>query len=332
MGNNVIIRKIQEVLSSDKCLTALQAACASNISPKRLIKTTESLIRKTDSLQDCSVNSIYGAVLECATLGLEPILGRAYFVPFRNKDGQKDLQLIIGYQGLIELGRRGGVEAKANAVFDGDELTWESGFEENLVHRPNLNAKRDAQHLTFVYCVWKYNGEKHVEVMTRDDVEMIRSCSKCKNFGPWKDHYIEMAKKSVVRRAAKYWPLTIDTEVADAIERDDDRSFGDDSEDEKKVVKSGVDSLRERLGMTASALTETQVEVIDVVDGNETLKSYYAALDNASTVEEVEKIVDDSDMACRDGVINKNELDEFIKVSSQKMKELYKVADNGQLF
>lgn len=311
---DLAIVNVQNALNSEKCLTALQSACASNISPKRLIKTTESLIRKTKELQDCSVTSIYGAVLECATLGLEPILGRAYFVPFRTKEGTKDLQLIIGYQGLIELGRRGGVEAKANAVFEGDELIWESGFEESLIHRPKLGAPRDADHLTFVYCVWKFAGEKHVEVMTRDEVEKIKNCSKCRNFGPWKDFYVEMAKKTVVRRAAKYWPLTVNAEIADAIERDDDRLF---QQEEEKPSTSGVDALRARLGMTSDKVVEVEtIESRHVVDG------FFEALTKSVSEDEIMTLIDQVEMANEAGEVTDSDLRNFVDTARNKITEL----------
>lgn len=316
---DLAIANVQNALNSEKCLTALQAACASNLSPKRLIKTTESLIRKTESLQDCTVTSIYGAVLECATLGLEPILGRAYFVPFRNKEGRKDLQLIIGYQGLIELGRRGGVEAKANAVFDGDELIWESGFEENLIHRPKLGVPRDSAHLTYVYCVWKYAGEKHVEVMTRDEVERIRNCSKCKNYGPWKDFYVEMAKKTVVRRAAKYWPLTVNTEIADAIERDDDRVFN--QEEEIKPAKNGVDALRARLGLSSDKTVE-----VDTTPSKNVVDGYYEALANAQSKDEVSTLIDQAEQACEVGEISDADFRNFSETAKNRITELTGVA------
>lgn len=312
---NVIIRNVQETLNSEKCLTALQTACASNLSPSRLIKTVEALIRKTDSLQECSVQSIYGAVLECATLGLEPILGRAYFVPFRNKGGQSDLQLIIGYQGLIELGRRGGVEAKANAVFEGDELVWESGFEENLVHRPNLDSPRDSAHLTYVYCVWKYNSEKHVEVMNRQEVEQIRNCSRCKNYGPWKDFYIEMAKKTVVRRAAKYWPLTVNADVADALERDDERTFR--KNEEAEPIRSGVEALRTRLGIQDDKTVE-----VDETPSKNALDGLYAALEKTKTPDEIDSLTNQLDISLKEGAITQSDFDNFIEAAGRKNAEI----------
>ena len=44
--------------------------------------------------------------------------------------------------------------------------------------------------------------------MSLDDIVKIQNSSKAKN-GPWRTHWNEMARKTVVKRASKYWP-TVD--------------------------------------------------------------------------------------------------------------------------
>lgn len=256
MGNEVAKRTIGDMLRNPECVETLRQAC-STIPPERLVKVAEMLYRKGGKGVDysnVSLTSFYNAMVECATIGLEPVLGRVYFIPYG-----KDLQLIIGYQGLLELARRGGVEAKANAVFEGDVFEWESGFEENLIHKPKLDAERDEKTLTFVYCVWKLNGEKHVEVMSRAEVEKIRNKSKASTYGPWGTHFVEMAKKTVVRRAAKYWPLTF--EAASIVAKDDERTF------EQVSATSATCALRDKLGIERSNRDDVQdVEPETIVD------------------------------------------------------------------
>ena len=41
--------------------------------------------------------------------------------------------------------------------------------------------------------------------MSKAEIILIQNSSKAKN-GPWKTHWNEMARKTVVKRAAKYWP------------------------------------------------------------------------------------------------------------------------------
>lgn len=307
------VARIQDTLNSEKCLTALQTACAKGIEPARLIKTVESVVRKTPQLQECSVSSIYGAVLECATLGLEPILGRAYFVPFNNK-GQKDLQLIIGYQGLIELGRRCGVECWANAVYEGETLEWTAGFEETLVHKPRLDVKHSKETLVYVYCVWQYNGAKHAEVMSKDDVEKIRRKSKCGNAGPWVDHYDEMAKKTVIRRASKKWPLLSFSAVADAIERDDDRTFRSEG---PVHIKSATDELRAQLGLKVEEIIEEAPE-----KQQDAMEGFYAALGSIEDPEQLQDVIANVGIALENGEITNNDYENFNAAYESRLAEL----------
>lgn len=312
------VARIQATLNNEKCLQALQVACTKGMDPARLVKVVESVVRKTPQLHECSPSSVYGAVLECATLGLEPILGRAYFVLFNNK-GQKDLQLIIGYQGLIELGRRCGVECWSNAVYEGETLEWTAGFEETLVHKPRLDVEHNKNTLTYVYCVWQYNGVKHAEVMSKSDVEKIRKKSKCGNSGPWVEFYDEMAKKTVIRRAAKKWPLYNDrgfVEFADAIERDDDRTF----RNEPVHIKSATDELRAQLGLKVEeTVEEPKDERTDAMEG------FYAALNAIDDPKQLDDVIANVGIAFENGEISNNDYVNFNDAYERRIAEL-----NGQ--
>ena len=50
--------------------------------------------------------------------------------------------------------------------------------------------------------------------MTVDEVESIRNRSKAKDRGPWVTDYEAMALKTVIRRAAKYLPLSTEAQIA----------------------------------------------------------------------------------------------------------------------
>ena len=61
------------------------------------------------------------------------------------------------------------------------------------------------------YCIAKLpDGDVMTEVMSAEDIYKVRDTSKAwkKSGGPWKDWPDEMAKKTVMKRAAKSWPQT----------------------------------------------------------------------------------------------------------------------------
>ena len=178
-----------------------------------------------------NLSSIARAVVEAAQAGLEPTgsLGGAYLVPFFNgKTGRKEAQLIIGYTGLVKLARRSGEVAKVEArvVRQADEFDYGYGLDPYLIHRPALGLADDAANpMTHAYAVVHFRtGEKQFDVMSAAEILAIKARSKSKDrngnlTGPWVTDEAEMWKKTVLRRASKLMPLTIEAQrVLDAEE------------------------------------------------------------------------------------------------------------------
>lgn len=110
----------------------LAAALPKHIAPDRMIRIVTTEIRKTPALANCDMQSFIGAVVQCSQLGLEPgsALGHAYLLPFGNgksKSGQPNVQLIVGYRGMIDLARRSGqiVSISARTVRESDKFHFE---------------------------------------------------------------------------------------------------------------------------------------------------------------------------------------------------------------
>lgn len=163
-------------------------------------------------------------------MGLEPntALGHAYLVPFKNRKQERtDCQLIIGYKGLIDLARRSGniISIAAHEVCEQDYFEWEYGIDEKLSHRP---APGDRGKVIYFYAIAHMKDGGHAfEVMSRQDVEIVmRSSQSGGRYGPWKDHFIPMGRKTVVRSLAKWLPLSI--EVATAVAMDEVADTGGD--------------------------------------------------------------------------------------------------------
>lgn len=186
-----------------------------HMTPDRVVKVALTTFNRTPALADCSMPSIFMAIMQAAELGLEPggALGHAYLVPYKNQ-----CQFILGYRGMIELARRSGeIESiEAHIVHENDEFEIEYGLNEKLVHRPCLSG--DAGPLIFVYAIARLKGGgRQFEMMTKAQVDAVRNRSKAGHNGPWVTDYEEMARKTVVRRLFKYLPVSCE-KIAQAME------------------------------------------------------------------------------------------------------------------
>jgi recombinational DNA repair protein RecT len=159
--------------------------------------------------------------MDCSALGIEPDGRRAHLIPYKDQ-----CTLIIDYKGLIELVRRSGDVAaiRAETVCENDGFDWENG---TITHR--IDWRKSRGEVQAVYAEAKLaSGETQTAVMTLDEVNGIRDRSQGYTYArnnkkshPWITDWGEMAKKTALRRLIKLLPLSV--EIADAVERDDDR-------------------------------------------------------------------------------------------------------------
>ena len=204
-------------------------AMPKSMTPDRLTRIVMTECRKTPALLKCAPESFYGVVLQCAALGLEPgsALGHCYLLPFGNgkdKQGRPNAQLIIGYRGMIDLARRSGqiISLQAYCVHEQDTFNYKLGLDPDIEHIPASVADRGK--VTHVYAVAKLKGDGvQFEVMSRAEIEKVRTSSKAGNSGPWSSHWEEMAKKTVIRRLFKYLPVSIEAVRAVEIDEKTDR-------------------------------------------------------------------------------------------------------------
>ena len=198
----------------------IEAVMPKHMSSERLYQLAVSTVNQNPQLADCDVASLLSCVMKCSALGLEPSavdgLGRAYILPYRNK-GTMTATFIMGYKGMIDLARRSGEikDISARAVYEGDDFDYEFGLEEKLRHRPSARKHDADEKPTHVYMVAHFkDGGHYMDVMTIDEVESIRKRSRAKDNGPWVTDYEAMAKKTVIRRAFPYLPVSVEAQSA----------------------------------------------------------------------------------------------------------------------
>lgn len=242
------------MLSSPKMKAQFQAALPKHMTAERMARIVTTEIRKTPALAKCDQASFLGSVIQCAQLGLEPgnSLGHAYLLPYGNQ-----VQLIIGYRGMIDLARRSGqiVSLSARAVREHDEFDYQLGLHEDLTHKPFEGE--DSGEITHVYAVAKLQGGGvQFEVMSRAQVEAVRTQSKAGKSGPWVSHFEEMAKKTVIRRLFKYLPVSVEIQRAVVLDERAEAGANQHHEDVLMGEYSIVDDLPESAASEQEASTE----------------------------------------------------------------------------
>ncbi|MEG0772866.1 recombinase RecT [Clostridium sp.] len=212
---------------------AIQSLVPKHVTPERLCRIGLNAASRNPQLLSCTPETIVGAIVNCATLGLEPnLLGHAYIVPFwNNKSGKMEAQFQVGYKGALDLIRRTGAVStiSAHEVYEGDKFEYSYGLEEKLIHIPS--GEDDEAKITHFYGCYKLkDGGTGFVVMTRSQMEKHRDkFTKSKNkqgevFGPWKDHYVSMALKTVILKLIKYMPVSIEQQenqtIMEGLQRD----------------------------------------------------------------------------------------------------------------
>lgn len=213
-------RTIKDWLSGDEFKNAVKAALPSHLTPERFVRVALTAMMRTPKLAQCTQASLFKALLDLSSLGIEPDGRRAHLIPYENrKTNTVEAQLIIDYKGLIELAKRSG-EVKswrAELVCEKDEFRWENGV---VFHTVNWLAPRGKALAVYSH-IRNMSDIDDYEIMTFDQVEGIRKRSRAGNNGPWVTDFEEMAKKTVMRRHSKR--LTLSPEFLDAIEKDQDK-------------------------------------------------------------------------------------------------------------
>ena len=190
-------------------------------SAAQLTRDVLTLISQNPSLAECEPMTVLGGAMAMAQLGLRPgVLGHGWLIPFKGR-----AQLVIGYQGMLELAHRSGAIAsiQAHVVHERDDFRYSFGLHEVLEHTPARGERGEATHY---YCVEKsQGGGVYWDVITHADAVAHRdrfAMAKDRSgnvAGPWRDHFDSMALKTVIKRVLKLAPRS--TEIAMAIEVDE---------------------------------------------------------------------------------------------------------------
>lgn len=181
-------------------------------------------------LEKCTPESVYNALLDMVTQGLSPAKTQCYFVPYGST-----VKLTRSYFGTMKVVKQL-PEVKdiyAEVIYEGDkfQIKNENGRKVFVSHETDwMNADNP---IVGAYCIIeKVDGEKILTVMTKKEID--KSWSKSRNKAVQNEFPQEMAKRTVINRAAKQFFNTSDDNdlFVDAVNRTTENEYSD-----KRTIK-----------------------------------------------------------------------------------------------
>lgn len=217
--------------------------------PERLFQIAFNQICYDDKLLMCSQQSLIGGVFEALKLGiaLGGPMQEGWLIPFKDKHGQPQATLIVGYMGYRNIIDRAGAVVDMHPrnvhVREAKEELFDYWFGDTprIVHRPKYTVLQEAD-LHASYCVANLRrGGKQMEVLLKDEIDAHRARSRAKDSGPWVTDYCAMALKTSVRKIAKYLPKSNEL-LARALDLDERADRGDDQNFDIPIATEFIDA------------------------------------------------------------------------------------------
>ncbi len=212
-------------LQTDTFQRHLEAILPDHMGSERFASVCLRQLSTTPKLQECSLRSVIGGMMEAATLGLEiGTQGECWLIPYGN-----EAQLQIGLWGHMALAWRSALlaDVQIDVVLPGDRFTFRKGTDAYLHHEPqkgrNLNEAERV--IEWVYAVVRTKGGGTIfDAFDAAWIERIRSRSKAPNSPAWTNFYAEMAQAKCLKKVLKVCPKS--REMARAITLDDEADAG----------------------------------------------------------------------------------------------------------
>lgn len=238
---------------------------------------------------DCDSKSIIASAMTAAALDL-PInasLGFAWLVPYKKK-GQKYAQFQLGARGYLQLALRTGQYSKLNVceLYEGELLDYDRLTGELVIDETRRKSDTVIGYASYLKLV---SGFEHSEYWTVDEVKdhakRYSQAYKSDYDTPWKSHFDEMAKKTVLSMHIRKWgPMSI--QVAQAHQAD--QAVFKDVDSEPEYVDNSDVTVDEKPDLMPT-IPEVMAEVdkAGLYDDNQGSLSSQAALEDVLDASEI---------------------------------------------
>lgn len=219
---------------------------------------------KKPVLVACDKASIANTLLDMVTQGLSPAKNQCYFIPYGTK-----LQMQRSYFGTVAVLKRLNdiADVKAEVIHQGDEFEIGSNQDmETVVSKFVPKFENLDNELVGAFAIIKRtDGQLDYTIMTKKQIDKSWAQTRQRNNQVQKNFGDEMAKRTVLNRAAKMYINTSDDSdlLTDAINRTTSNEFDDDNEIRKDVTpkeEKAKDILKEALAEPKEKQVEKQEE------------------------------------------------------------------------
>lgn len=196
-------------------------------------------------LEKCTHESIYNALLDMVTQGLSPAKTQCYFIPYGNS-----VKLNRSYFGTMKVVKQL-PEVKdiyAEVIYKGDDFKIKNENGRKVFVSHDTDWTNQDNEIVGAYCIIeKSDGEKILTVMTKKEIDKAWSKAKTKNVQ--NDFPQEMAKRTVINRAAKQFFNTSDDNdlFVDAVNRTTENEYDNDRQ-VKDITPQETNSLDDLIG------------------------------------------------------------------------------------
>ena len=220
-------------------------------------------------LEKCTPESVYNALLDMVTQGLSPAKTQCYFVPYGST-----VKLTRSYFGTMKVVKQL-PEVKdiyAEVIYEGDkfQIKNENGRKVFVSHETDwMNADNP---IVGAYCIIeKVDGEKILTVMTKKEID--KSWSKSRNKAVQNEFPQEMAKRTVINRAAKQFFNTSDDNdlFVDAVNRTTENEYSDNRTiKDAEVIEESGETIDDFLNSPSESTEIEKPKMKEIINEDET--------------------------------------------------------------
>lgn len=184
----------------------------------RFMRVAMTELRQTPELGACTAESLLGALVTAAQLGLEPggPLGEYYLTPRTIKGQGRVVVPIIGYRGLLKLARRaiGDRQIAARIVREGDHYREAFSTERGFFAEWEPLGDKGREPVGVLAAASLPSGDRQHVFLTMAEVEDRKARGSAGDRGPWATDFEAMARKTGLRALASELPQSVELAYA----------------------------------------------------------------------------------------------------------------------